>query len=184
MTLLEDDYIISFILLHHAHRSQSFYMAEYRSGFLMLLKKQNIYCIYIKNLPEAQTSSELVNVLRGHLLIRWVYLQLMPRAQSRDAVWRSQPALCEGHYAFFSLQMGERLSAAPSSDLESKLGTPLPRVEQNVDDISLNRAQQLSFAFSGWTRARPSKYYVRPWREQLEARMNCFEWGAGLWWWW
>lgn len=79
-----------------------------------------------------------------------------------------------------SLQMGERLSTAPSSDLESELGTPLPRVEQNVDDIPLNRAQHLSFAFSDWTGARPSKYYVRPWREQLEARMNWAERGAGL----
>ena len=35
----------------------------------------------------------------------------------------------------FSLQMGERLSTAPSSDLESKIGTPLPCAEHNVDDI-------------------------------------------------
>lgn len=79
-----------------------------------------------------------------------------------------------------SLQMGKILSTAPSSDLESALGTPLPHVGQNVEDISLNRAQHLSFAFSGWIMARLSKYYVWPRREQLQAQMNWAEWGAGL----
>lgn len=64
---------------------------------------------------------------------------------------------------------------APGSDLESELGMPPPCVEQNVDDIPLNGAQHPSFAFRGWTESRLSKYYVGPWREQLEAQMNCTE---------
>lgn len=101
-------------------------------------------------------------------------------ASPTELQWRKRSQLCVNNTMLFSLQMGERLSTAPSSDLESEFGTPLPRVEQNVDDISLNRAQHRSIAFSGWTGARPSKYCVRPWREQLEARMNWAEWGAGL----
>lgn len=64
--------------------------------------------------------------------------------------------------------------------LKAGLARHPPRVEQNVADISLNRAQHLSFAFSGWTGARPSKYYVRSRREQLEAQMKRAEWEALL----
>lgn len=77
-----------------------------------------------------------------------------------------------------SVQMGEKLSTAPGSDLESKLGMPLSCVEQNVNDTPINRAPHLSFAFRGWKRARLSKYYVEPRREQLEAQMNWAGWGA------
>lgn len=79
------------------------------------------------------------------------------------------------------LQMGEELSAAARSDPGSRLGAPPPRVEQNAGTIPpLDRVKHPSFAFRGWTRSRLSKYYVGSWREQLEAQMNCAEWGVGL----
>lgn len=93
---------------------------------------------------------------------------------------REASQLCVKDTMLSSLQMGEGLSMVPGSDLESEFGMPPPCVEQNVDDIPLNGAQHPPFAFRGWTESRLSKYYVGPWREQLEVHMNCTEWGVGL----
>ncbi len=54
--------------------------------------------------------SSWVNVLICHLLMRQTYLQLMPHTQSRSVVWRGQPDLFEGHYAFLSPDGREALN--------------------------------------------------------------------------
>lgn len=69
-------------------------------------------------------------------------------AQNGMLARRSHSTLCKG-------------LLAPSSELENEPGMPLSCIEQNIEDISLNRAQHLSFALRGRTWARLSKYYVQ-----------------------